>query len=193
MSFPEGLPEKRGKLGHIREDVLQPGKAYDAEKLAGGPGASGEEPAIRQGGKDASATGQVVAQRGRFGLRSKSEMLYPEAYRPVDPVFWQGLSSDQQFEVMRLQAVAQEKVGFERGTQKYFIDTSELEPSREVGTGVDLVSLATPRLVLGGMLIGSGLLLAALGLSSVIGDPGWAALGGGAVLAGGLTIAYGNN
>lgn len=69
-----------------------------------------------------------LAGRGHntFGLKSRSELMYPEAYRDVSSVYWRKMSQEDQGRVMTVQAQAMEKVGYERGTQKQFIE--EIEP-----------------------------------------------------------------
>jgi hypothetical protein len=163
MAFPEGLPEKKGKFQ--RPEVLQPKIAYDANELAAGPGARADEhmkeakPASQPAERAARRRKIETSSRNVHGLRSKSEQLYPEAYAPVDATFWEGLSSGQQAEVMRLQAVAQEKVGYERGTPKYFMEDFDPRAVSDVDSGTRLVAIAAPRLVIGGALIGAGLTL----------------------------------
>lgn len=149
----------------------------------------------RQGKVSAAKPSKTVktSSRNVHGLSSKSELLYPEAYRPVDPVFWAGLSQSQQNEVERLQAVAQEKVGYERGTQKYFIEDFDPRTSPRGTTDVNLVAIATPRLVLGGAMIGSGLTCAVLWLTGVAADPAFLIVSLCAAVGGGLSIAFGRN
>jgi hypothetical protein len=61
-----------------------------------------------------------------YGLTSRSETFYPEAYRDISTVYWRRLSEQDRQKVMRVQAVAMEKVGYERGTEKRFIE--DIEP-----------------------------------------------------------------
>jgi len=110
-----------------------------------------------------------------YKLKSRSELDFPQAYEPVSATFWGGLSQDQVNAVMRLQAVAMEKAGFEKGAPKYFIgDFDPANPNapalqlRGTPQPVDLVSLAAPRLVLGGVLLGMGALSLALGLIGML-------------------------
>jgi hypothetical protein len=67
----------------------------------------------------------------RFGLASPSEAKYPQAYAPVDETFWEGLTDAQRSALDRIQAIAQEKVGFERGTPKFFIE--DIDPHAPPG------------------------------------------------------------
>jgi len=124
-----------------------------------------------------------------YGLKSASELNYPQAYAPIPREMWSALTEEQQALALRLQAIAQEKVGFEKGTPKFFIE--DFDPDnpnapaasirREVAA-VDLVSLAAPRLVLGGMLIGAGGVALGLSLGHL--------LPGGAVLAGAIVAVF---
>jgi hypothetical protein len=110
-----------------------------------------------------------------YRLKHRSEVLYPQAYEPVSGVFWQGLSKDQVDAVMRLQAVAREKAGFEKRAPKYFIEDFDpgapgaaLGVSSAVEQARDAVSLAAPRLVLGGALLGMGGMALALALTHIL-------------------------
>ena len=80
---------------------------------------------------------------------------------------------------MHLQAMAMEKVGFEKGTPKYFIrdfnpSDPAAQPMSRASADVDLVSIAAPRFVLGGMLIGAGGFALAMSLLRLL--PGAAVL-----------------
>ena len=57
-----------------------------------------------------------------YQLASRSEQFYPEAYRPLNEEFWRGVNPEQADALVKLQAIAMEKVGFEKGTPKFFID-----------------------------------------------------------------------
>ena len=77
--------------------------------------------------------------------------------------------------MMRLQAVAMEKAGFEKGTTKYFIgDFDPANPNAPVlqlegsSQSVDLVARAAPRFVIGGVLLGMGSLALALGMIGML-------------------------
>jgi hypothetical protein len=56
------------------------------------------------------------------GLKSWSEMLYPEAYQDVSKIYWKQLTDDERRKIELVQARAMERVGYERGTEKLFID-----------------------------------------------------------------------
>lgn len=112
-----------------------------------------------------------------YKLRHRSQRDYPQAYEPVSRTFWQGLSKQQQDAVMRLQAVAMEKAGFEKGTPKMFI--ADFDPSNPnapmispssgaVDRGADPVAMAAPRLMLAGALLGMGAMALALTFSGVL-------------------------
>ncbi len=57
-----------------------------------------------------------------YHLRSRSEMDFPEAYLPVAKELWEELTPAQRQKAIRLQAIAMEKVGFEKGAPKFFIE-----------------------------------------------------------------------
>lgn len=63
----------------------------------------------------------VETWNNRFGLKSRPMTSYPEAYAKVPKLFWHSMSSEHRERVMSVQAVAMEKVGFEPGTSKQFI------------------------------------------------------------------------
>ncbi len=106
----------------------------------------------------------------RYGLTTSSAASYPTAYAPVSKEFRQELTQEQRDKTMRTQALAQEKVGYEEETEKFFFN--EVHPAgtrRHTGnTETDLVVLATPRLVAGGMLMGMGLLSLILALTGLL-------------------------
>lgn len=106
--------------------------------------------------------------------RSLSEEKYPEAYRAGAEQHWQGKSNAQEDELSRLQAVAQEKIGYEDDTDKFFLEGA-IDPRREALSPdqklkvfgkterpVSLESLNGPPLVFGGMLMGASLTIIAL-------------------------------
>jgi hypothetical protein len=195
MAFPEGMHDKQGQF--VRPELRQPKKAYSAEDQDDGPGAAEVAAPSRQGlpprGSRRSPGKRVqLESRNVHGLRSKSELLYPEAYAPVDARFWEGLTEEQQHQLMRLQAIAQEKVGFERHTKKYFIEDFDPQAG-PISTERDLVTLATPRLVTGGVLLGAALTLGFLYLLQSVTDPSYLYFALGFLVAGLLTILIGNN
>lgn len=63
----------------------------------------------------------VETWNNRFGLKSRPMTSYPEAYAKVPKLFWRSMSREHKERVMSIQAVAMEKVGFEPGTSKQFI------------------------------------------------------------------------
>jgi hypothetical protein len=147
--FYAPVPDRRkGPRGRRKEDL----EAYEAEQAA--------------------KKGQVD-----YKLRHRSQRDFPQAYEPVSRSFWGGLSKQQQDAVMRLQAVAMEKAGFEKGTPKMFI--ADFDPSNPdkpmispgaaaVDRGADAVAMAAPRLMLAGALLGMGGLSLALALCAVL-------------------------
>jgi hypothetical protein len=56
-----------------------------------------------------------------YRLRSRAEQMYPGAFDGSNERFWRGLSDAQRDRLVKLQAIAMEKVGFEKGTPKFFI------------------------------------------------------------------------
>lgn len=70
-----------------------------------------------------------------FGLQSTAVSKYPEAYRDVSSIFWRKLTAQQQKQITLVQAQAMEKVGFEQGTEKQFIQ--DFDPREENRYGLD--------------------------------------------------------
>jgi hypothetical protein len=165
MPFLEGMGDKN--LSGARKHPLQGAAPFSASDAVGGPGVpdvaappvGAPPPSLKKGKPWQKKTPQTES---RYGLPSRSEMMFPEAYQPVGHEFWEGLTDTQRNELIRLQAVAQEKVGFERGTKKFFID--DFDPDkRGPADDVSLLTMAAPRFVAGGALIGAGLTLGILG------------------------------
>jgi hypothetical protein len=122
-------------------------------------------------------------QRREYKLENRSETKYYQAYRPVNHEFWEGLSGEQRDAVMKIQAVAMEKAGFERGTPKYFIDDFDpgaenpmaqaaTGPARRPVAAASETALAAPQLVLGGVLLGGGALSLVQGLTGLLAPMG---------------------
>ncbi len=195
MAFPEGLHDKKDQL--LRPEVLQPKAAYDARELEAGPGITPDAPQlapVHQPREDSLHLRQIeLTSRNAYGLRSKSEELYPQAYFPVDTKFWEGLSAHQQAEVTRLQALAQEKVGYERGTQKYFMEDFDPRSVDKRSSGERLVEIETPRLVIAGAMLGAA---ATIGVALLLGRFSGIELLVAMILLiviGSVTVAYGRN
>lgn len=134
-----------------------------------------------------------------YKLRHRSMRDYPAAYEPVSRTFWTGLSKQQQDAVMRLQAVAMEKAGFEKGAPKIFIadfdpsnpDAPMIQPGgRGAVAQADPVAMAAPRLVLGGVLLGAGALTLALALIGILEPLAPLAVGAGLALLVGALLAF---
>ena len=119
---------------------------------------------------------------------SRSEEKYPEAYRGGVEGHWQGQSDEQQYDVILAQATAQEKVGFEEDTEKFFFNDpdhprfAQLTPEEKLRVfgkqeqAVPLESLNGPPLVFGGLLLGISLtliVLISLGKLEVANQTNW--------------------
>jgi hypothetical protein len=178
MPFLEGMGDKQIP-GAKKRGFARAGQEYNAEAREMGPGSTPvpdelpsaelDKPSL-SGDKRGSVRGSWARiERGSsYGLPSMSELQYPEAYAPVSTVFWEGLTDQQRVEVMKLQALAQEKVGFERGTQKFFMEDFDPEEAQSSDPELRLVALAAPRMVFGGVLIGAGLTVAMLGIAGAL-------------------------
>jgi hypothetical protein len=100
------------------------------------------EPPARRGLLDSS--------EGGYQLKSRSEGLYPELYQPVDQKFWHGINDNQADALMRLQAIAMEKVGFEKGAPKFFIedDPGSQYAADDYFVGSERAKVPTPKSVI---------------------------------------------
>ena len=164
------------------------------------PGAEGsefyaplDEDRRKRDRRAADKSGKPFGRRATdYQLSHRSQRDFPEAYEPVSTTFWEGLSQSQVDAVMRLQATAMEKAGFEKGTPKYFIDDFDPQnpnaaaaaapTGRAHGSVVpNAVAQAAPRLILGGVLMGMGSLACSLGILGLL-EPGM-------VIAGVATVA----
>ncbi|MCB1221365.1 MAG: hypothetical protein H7A35_07800 [Planctomycetales bacterium] len=117
---------------------------------------------------------QELPQEDPRGPKSRSEEKYPEAYRGGNEEHWKKADMQHEYDVIRNQAIAQEKVGYEDDTEKFFMDDpdnprreplNEAERLRVFGkkeNAVTLESLNGPPLVFGGMLLGISLTLITL-------------------------------
>jgi hypothetical protein len=63
----------------------------------------------------------------RYGMYSRAKELYPQVYKSIDTSFWRSIGEEERQELMRRQAAAQERVGFERHTEKFFIGDVQVE------------------------------------------------------------------
>ncbi len=131
----EGTPRgKRKQLGAAPEAGSAPAAAPAAQ--------SGAKPEPR-GYFDTAETG--------YQLASRSEQFYPEAYQPVNEEFWHGIQPEQADAVMKLQAIAMEKVGFEKGAPKFFIedDAGSAYAADEYFVGPERARVAASKSVIG--------------------------------------------
>lgn len=71
----------------------------------------------------------IKVLRNKFGLVPRAVSSYPEAYAKVSQAFWRNTTSEHREAVMRVQATAMEKVGFEQGISKFFI--SDFDPMQQ--------------------------------------------------------------
>jgi hypothetical protein len=96
------------------------------------------------GWRSAGSVAKLEADPNRFGLSSRSQAQYPQAYQPMQTQWWQGLTDEQRAEVTRLQATAQERVGFERDAPKFFIGDVQVEGMLGPGEMPPAADLETP-------------------------------------------------
>lgn len=90
-------------------------------------GPSGWQPPETSDDRKKTTYDQRKVAKPHYQLLSKAELLYPEAFEPVSADFWHGVSQHQRDQLMRLQAIAMEKVGFEKDTPKFFLADSSTD------------------------------------------------------------------
>lgn len=178
-------PEAEGSMFY----APPPDPSLSDRRKAADPNFSGPE--RREANRRQPSERRAASQE--YELKSRSESIYPEAFIPVSKEFYEGLTKEQQDKLIKIQAIAQEKVGYEKGAPKFFIGDfipgESTVPSRK-SQAADPVSDAAPRLVVGGALIGAGLLATGLSLAHVL--PGGMVLVG-ALLGLGIGIALAIN
>ena len=118
---------------------------------------------------------------------SMAEIDYPELLKGVDPKYYESLTGEQQHELIIRQAIAQEKVGYEKYAPKYFLpeDEDPFPEGRRAEQADMFVALEInrPLLILSGLLLGLVISLAALKLGIDFGSVSWWVLASGAAAA----------
>lgn len=83
--------------------------------------------AEHQGWQALGGTLDISLSANRYGFYSRAQELYPQAFKALDTAFWRAISDEEREAQMRRQASAQERVGFERNTQKFFIGDVQVD------------------------------------------------------------------
>lgn len=178
--FPEGLglrpaAGKRKRRVSYKDLPRKPDSPAPAKpeptappgKHAASAAPASEQPSVRPPGlvtRRFSRKPVQIDTSNRYGLKSRSELDYPQAYEPIAPQLWAGLTEDERRRVMRVQAIAQEKAGFERGAPKYFIEDFDPAEALAPSTHRDLVGrLADTRRPVSPFMLAGGVLLALAG------------------------------
>jgi hypothetical protein len=99
-------------------------------------GPSGWQPPETSDDRKKASFDQRKIAKPQYQLLSKAELLYPEAFEPVSADFWHGVSQHQRDQLIRLQAIAMEKVGFEKDAPKFFIDDGAASATDRFGRSV---------------------------------------------------------
>lgn len=90
---------------------------------------------------------------------SNAEIDYPELLKGVDPKYYESLTEEQRHDLIIKQAIAQEKVGYEKYAPKFFLPEDE-DPFPE-GRHVEQADMFTaleinrPLLIIGGAILGA--------------------------------------
>lgn len=118
---------------------------------------------------------------------SNAEIDYPELLKGVDPKYYESLTEEQRHDLILKQAIAQEKVGYEKYAPKFFLPEDE-DPFPE-GRHVEQADMFTaleinrPLLILGGLIFGLTAGIAAVNLGVDFSALSWWMLGSGAAAA----------
>jgi hypothetical protein len=123
---------------------------------------------------------------------SNAEIDYPELLKSVDPKYYESLTEEQRHDLIIKQAIAQEKVGYEKYAPKFFLPEDE-DPFPE-GRHVEQADMFTareinrPLLIIGGAILGVtiGLALVKSGFNPE--SASWLILGLGAFVGVALTL-----
>ena len=142
---PEHDQGKDSDSGAARWPAIPPGQSSKPARRRKSHNKS-DEPA-----PELKHRGLLDSSGGGYQLKSRSEGLYPELYQPVNKEFWRGINTEQADALMHLQAIAMEKVGFEKGTPKFFIDD---DPGSQYAAddyfvGTERARVSTPKSIIG--------------------------------------------
>lgn len=89
---------------------------------------------------------------------SNAEMDYPELLKGVDPKYYESLTEEQRYDLVIKQAIAQEKVGYEKYAPKFFLPEDEDPfPDGRRAEEADMfiaLEINRPLLILGGIVLG---------------------------------------
>jgi len=108
--------------------------------------------------------------------KTRSELDYPEMFAQVPRQYLRKLKPERAKEIMVKQAVAQEKVGYERYTKKYFLPVDEDPfPEDRLEEPAPWVHIDLSRLGLfaGGLLLGLAIYAFIVALGVPVGELGW--------------------
>ena len=118
---------------------------------------------------------------------SNAEIDYPELLKGVDPKYYESLTEDQRHDLIIRQAIAQEKVGYEKYAPKFFLPEDE-DPFPE-GRHVEQADMFTaleinrPLLILGGLILGFAAGIASENIGADFSGMSWWILGSSAATA----------
>ncbi len=118
---------------------------------------------------------------------SNAEIDYPELLKVVDPKYYESLTEEQRHELLIRQAIAQEKVGYEKYAPKFFLPEEEdpFPEGRHAEESDMFVALEInrPLLILGGLILGFVVGVAAVNLGFDFSAFSWWILSSGAAAA----------
>ncbi len=115
---------------------------------------------------------------------SNAEIDYPELLKGVDPKYYESLTDEQRNDLVIKQAIAQEKVGYEKYAPKFFLPEEEdpFPEGRHVEQADMFVALEInrPLLIIGGLVLGLATGVAAAKFGVDLSGMSWWILGSGA-------------
>jgi len=142
----EPVAEVAAELGVTVEEVEEWVRKFEAARLnlTPEPGRDFSDAFRRKYGPDVQAP-------------SLSQLMYPELMEEVDPGMFDRLSPEQIKDLFIMQAIAQEKVGYEKHTPKFFLPEEEdpfPETRQRHADNYVVREINRPLLILGGLLLG---------------------------------------
>jgi hypothetical protein len=122
---------------------------------------------------------------------SMSHLMYPELMQEVDPRLFDRLTAEQIKDLFILQAIAQEKVGYEKHAPKFFLPEDEDPfPETRVRHGDAYITreINRPMLIFGGLLLGAVVMVVGAKMGFILEDATTWVVGAAAVFGLGLVI-----
>jgi len=109
-----------------------------------------------------------------YQVKDMSEIEFPEMFEPIQAEYLRKLSPERARELMIKQAIAQEKVGYERHTKKYFLPIEEDPfPEDREAKRLPIISPRELLIFLAGLFGGVSIIFAVVALGLDLSPLGW--------------------